>query len=176
MNIKTMLKICVIFFAVSSNAQQLTALECVGETKVGASNSPNIHKNSLSKIDDTEILITVKEGVLTVEGMEFKEIETSYAKTEEDVFIAGYLKTKDISYEGFYTIKQWAADSKLYLYSNKVISLNRLNGEFYYSWVFHTQNIKDNWLGKLTKTNLNKGYLHRDVKGKCKKSDVKQLF
>ena len=173
---KYFFKILFIFISFNSNANEAVVIECIGMTKFGASNEKNIHSNLLKKTADTEILITLKEGLMTVNGAEFKELIPTYAKNDGDLYIIGFLKQKDTSYEGYYSIGGWLIGSDLYHYSRKSIQLDRLNGYFSYSWSFYNHEVKNNWLGRLTKTNLNKGYLHRFINGKCKKSAAKQLF
>jgi hypothetical protein len=63
MNIKSLSIICFSFFLINANAQNLTILECIGKTKVGASSTKNFSTDSYNKVQDTELLITIKDGV-----------------------------------------------------------------------------------------------------------------
>ena len=176
MNIKSLTLICFSFFLINANAQKLTILECVGKTEVGTSNIKNFLRNSYNKVGDTELLITIKDELLTVDGDEFKKIEMSFGTRDEEAKIDGNLEAKETYFDGYYTFEQGSEDKQNYIYSRRRITLNRLNGDFTYSYSFYTKNIIENWLGKLTKTKLTDGYLDRQIEGKCKQSKKKQLF
>ena len=176
MNLKLLVLILLPFFAVSAAAQQAQILECIGSTKVGASSNKSFNGNSYTKAQDTKILITIKNNALTVDENEFKEIETHWNINGSDAFISSHLEEKDTHYHGTYIYEVGELHEESYIYASRTIYLNRLNGEFSYSLEFYNKNIKDNWLGKLSKTQLVNGYLIREIEGKCRKSNKRQLF
>lgn len=176
MYLKSLFLILFPFCAVNTTAQQLTILECNGNTKVGVSGNKSFKLDSYAKSQDAEFLITIKDNGLTVDGNEFKELKTNWRINGSDTFISSHLEAKDTHYHATYTYEVGELGEESYIYSSRTIYLNRLNGEFNYSFEFYNGNFKDNWLGKLAKTELIKGYLIREVEGKCKKSNKTQLF
>lgn len=176
MKFKSLFVICFTFFLINAHAQKLSTLECVGKTKVGASSTKNFSPDLYNKVEDTELLIIIKNQVLTIGDTEIKKIETNLYTRVEDLKISGDLEIKDTYYDGYYTLNQGSEESQNYTYIKHKIFLNRLNGEFVYSYGFYIKNINENWLGKLAKTKLVNGYIDRIIEGKCKQITKKQLF
>jgi hypothetical protein len=164
------------FCSFSIRAEQVTMLECSVKVKVGASSKDSFNKDLLVKDEDDSFLVSIRDDKLNVvDDFEYeyrKYASSSDALGSSEVY--GRYTISDVRYEGSY-FDSMVTNSFRHYYKRSV-TLNRLNGEFNDSWTFYIKDLKNNWLGKKTKSNLNDGYVTRVRDGFCKKMTKSRFF
>ena len=143
------------FFSFPIRAEQVTMLECSVKVKVGASSKDSFNKDSFVKDEDDSFLVSIRDDKLNViDNFEFINRESySYKDTDGSSEESGSYTTSDVRYEGRdFSMRKYATS---FFYNKRSITLNRLNGEINDSWTFYIKDLKNNWLGKKTKSNLN---------------------
>lgn len=173
------------FVAATANAtsgQEKVFLQCDGVTKVGAyadgSSITVAEQRAFSVIKPKSLSVIIEDSKISVDGYEYSNILQKFPKENYGKSERGSLEVNATSYDGYY-FQEWDREAKndakngYYFYQQSRIQLNRTNGEFIW-WITYYGN--SSWVNDLMPVKAKDKYVTLEVKGRCKKSDVKILF
>ncbi len=162
------------FFLLSAKAES-GVLECKTSLKVLVSDywkTTNIrdYKNA----GNQTLLIFLADKSLTIDGMKLETIKHRF-KSDDGYEEYGDFNKTETTYEAFKFTEKGVEGSGYYL-SHIRLSIDRLNGDVYYTKSSYIHDLKNSPFQKFNFLNIKSGFVNSIYEGKCSPSKQKRLF